>query len=354
VNFKNKTAFIFITAFCLLYQGCLKDNEVESPEFSFNQAEEILHYLENSGDFINSANCPAVIDADELYNNLDNYFIIDIRPAEEFNNGHVKGSLNIPHGDLFKALDTLDYQKYPKVVIISLNGQASAYYTSLLRIAGYDNIYSLYYGLAAWNMDFSAEWLQSLYTMEQIDEFTTDDYDKNEVTSLPEVHYNSKLSIEGKIKERAETLSKIEYSENPEIQSDNFVSIGITPFINRLHNQNDYLVCLTINDGYMYILGPREVFMHLKAAVHYMPPAYSDFRSTGSLQTIPKNRKTIIYSYDGVLSAFFTAYLNFLGYDTASLLYGLNAFSYDFLAVIPTLNKYYFNSSLIRSYPYVK
>lgn len=338
----------------MVLQGCLKDNEVEGPEFSFNKSEEIIHYLESQGDFINSIYCPATIDADELYNNINNYLIVDIRSSDKYMAGHIENSINISHQDLFNVLDSAKYSNYEKVIIVSLNGQASAYYTSLLRIAGYSNTYSLYYGLACWNPDFSNEWLKAIYSMDQNHEFAIEDFEKNQFASLPEVKYDNTMTIREKIKDRAIALSKLEFSENNENVTENFISIGRKPFMNRFRNNiNDYLVCLTSRAGYVYSLGPGATFKHLVGAVHYMPPAYSDFTSSKFLQTVPKNRKTVIYSYDGVLSAFFTAYLNFLGYDTASYLYGLNAISHDYLNSIPPLKEYYFNTSLIRSYPYI-
>ena len=68
--------------------------------FALNESEILLAYLEESGNIINSASVPALINADYLYDVLDspNIKIIDLRLPEEFATGYIKNSINIvPH-----------------------------------------------------------------------------------------------------------------------------------------------------------------------------------------------------------------------------------------------------------------
>ena len=53
-------------------------------------------------------------------------------------------------------LKTVMLTYYPKIVIISESGQSAAYYTALLRLGGFNNIYSMEYGMAVWHQDFAS------------------------------------------------------------------------------------------------------------------------------------------------------------------------------------------------------
>ena len=51
------------------------------------------------------------ISGNELENNLEEYFIIDVRTREEYDNGHVPGSINIPYDEILENLDKIDTDK---------------------------------------------------------------------------------------------------------------------------------------------------------------------------------------------------------------------------------------------------
>ena len=63
--------------------------------------------------------------------------------------------LNVQPKDLFEFLRNRDLNIYPKIIIISESGQSAAYYTALLRLGGYSNVYSMEYGMAVWHQDFA-------------------------------------------------------------------------------------------------------------------------------------------------------------------------------------------------------
>ena len=46
--------------------------------------------------------------------------------------------------------------RYDKIVMVCDKGQVSSYTTMLLRLMGYGNVYSMRWGMSAWNPDLAA------------------------------------------------------------------------------------------------------------------------------------------------------------------------------------------------------
>ncbi len=104
---------------------------------------------------------PALVDAEEVNANLNSYLIIDVRENIDFINGHIEGALNVASDSLYSFIESMITQNYQKIILVSKNGHASAYYTCLLRLSGINNVYTLNFGMASWHLDFAAEWLNA-------------------------------------------------------------------------------------------------------------------------------------------------------------------------------------------------
>jgi len=58
----------------------------------------------------------------------------------------------------------------------------------------------------------------------------------------------------------------------------------------------------------------------------------ADLKSNAKLKYLPADKTIVMYCYTGQTFAQVTAYLQLLGYDVKSLLYGVNGFAYNALA----------------------
>ena len=67
---------------------------------------------------------------------LENPELIDVREVEEFEEGHVKGSVNMPLSNFEETVDSLDKNK--KYYIICRSGQRSHAAAKLMSDQGYD------------------------------------------------------------------------------------------------------------------------------------------------------------------------------------------------------------------------
>jgi rhodanese-related sulfurtransferase len=338
----TNTLKIFFLGVALVFQSCLNDNAVPVEDIVLDETAEILRYLESIGDFPNTELAPALVTATELFNTSSQYFILDIRTPQEFSSGHIDLAVNISSAKLYDIVDSLN-MNYPnkKIAVVSKNGQASSYFVCLLRLAGFNNVYSLNYGMASWNMFFADEWFSALNDVDQT--FINIEFPKKPFTHLPKLELPSSLKT---IQEK--TIYRIK-----EIIGKDFIN-GISyskKFSTSIANTH-FLVCY----GQPRLYGaPRDLGSrgHPENAVWYRDAYLFEFRSVNSLQTLPNDQPILIYSGDGQLSACLAAYLNVLGYDVKTLLFGANQLFYWRLNADPQLAEYVFSTADVMNYPYV-
>lgn len=330
----KKINYIIIYIFLSL-PGCLKDNINEPVNAELDSSARLLHYLEEQGDYINSPEAPSLINADEVYSNLSNYLIIDVRTKEEFINGHIETAKNVSNTELLNYLLANDPVSYLKIVIVSANGQASAYYSCLLRLYGFNNVYSMNFGMAYWNIDFSDEWMQKIGNSENIPDYNNDNYPKGSFTKLPEVFEQSGKPVSELAKERIAFLIARGFVD----KMDNINESNIS--------QEMYFICYGSFD--LYRDPVKDGFGHPPGAVLYQE--YVDLKSVNYLQTIPNDKNILVYDYSGQLSAEVVAYLRLLGYNANSFLFGGCQLIYS--RMVAYMNSFAFIPSRINSFPYI-
>lgn len=80
----------------------------------------------------------------------DGAFILDVRSIDEFRSGHLTGAKNISVADLPTKLDSLEAHKEGPTIVYCESGMRSARACSLLRKAGFKQLYNLSGGISAW------------------------------------------------------------------------------------------------------------------------------------------------------------------------------------------------------------
>lgn len=329
-----KSKIFYIIFFGILFVGCLNDEENLVNETQMLQLNGlILREAEERGDFINSSRTalfPNFVTARQLHTNLNGYKIIDVRNSFEYANGHIQNSVNVTNTELFEYVRT-QTSLLNKFVIVSNSGQAASYYTALFRIHGFENVYTLLFGMASWNKDFTNEIMDYI---EEIDTLGTDNNINNPVINynLPDINSSSGSSPAEIFTNRIISLFNEGFDEEPlEVNPEYFhSSINTINFPELFENFEEYFV-ICYGTSSLYVQ-PRGWMAHPYGAVNYYPFApNSDINSGNKLQKIPNNRKIGIYSYSGHLSAMLTAYLRLLGYDAKSILFGGISRRYDIL-----------------------
>lgn len=295
--------FLFITTALLSgFKSTAQDN-LDTPKSEFGL---LVQYLEENGNFINTES-PALVFADEIKDNLNNkkYLVIDIRSEGWFAYGHIKNAVNVAAPELLNYFETkITPSNFDKIAIVCYSGQSAAYYASLLRMTGYNNVFSLKWGISSWATEFAENvWIKN----------STNKYaDKPETTinTMPIVGdvpilKTSKTEAKEILKERIKGAFAKPYSE--------FIVKADSVF----KNPSDFYI---VN----YVDEDKYNFGHIEGSVRYEPKA--SLSSTTSLYTLPANKKVLVNCNSGQSSAYVVAYLHVLGYDVSNLAYGSNSF----------------------------
>ncbi len=342
--------FLFLGSFLLLASSCtnnsskkeaslIEEARTESPQTEVvpdPETQLLLDYLEDQGDYVNSREFPSMIKANTLFESLgQGTLVIDIRNKEDFKKGHIKDAVNVTFSDLPDYFENeIKAFQYEKIVLACPHGQSSSYATSLLRLMGYGNVYSLRWGMSVWNKDINAihPWATKL----------SDTYRDNLETKENPAPAPSAFPGPGSGGDSGERIlnQKIRdiFQEGVKVAKINVEEV--------LADSSDFFI---IN----YERKDKYESGHLPGAVRYKPGGTLGIVS--EMATIPPDKKIAVYCGTGHNSAFVAAYLRLFGYDAKSIIAGNNSFMHDkMLEEENSLSWQPFTEEMIFDYPYEK
>lgn len=315
----------------MVYNDAGDDSEIKTDYINVtdqSESEILLEYLESpsgGGNYANTA-MPAIVKADGVKTLMatGDVYIIDVRTPDFFADGHIQGAVNVAASDVLSHLDGMDVSVYDKVAIVCYSGQTSGWVTNLARISGYDNVYSMKWGMSSWNADFDV-WsnrTSNMYTTQ----FKTQDFPKGPEGDLPILNTGQS---EG---------SEILEARVDVVLTEGFGAVSISAAE----------VYVNLNDYYIVNLWPESHYLdpgHIEGAMQYTPKESMSLDTY--LETLPTDKTIVVYCYTGQTSANLASYLRVIGYDAKSLMFGANVMIYDELPA----GKW--SSSQIKGYDYV-
>ena len=265
---------------------------------------EITHkFLKATGEFVVTERMP-LIHAEEVYENLDNYLVIDLRSHDEYVAGHINGALNSSIGGIISFMKkNVAANAYKKIVLVCHSGQSASFTAGILRTIGYNNIAVMKWGMGAWSTDFTNKWGPNI-SNKYANKLETKSNPKHKEGKLPVIKSEEKLASKILI-ERANSVLKKGWKDAT-IKVDEVVA-----------NPDKYYI---IN----YWPKARYDFGHLKGAVQYSP--HHDFRLDAKVNTLPTDKTIVVYCYTGQYATYTVAYLRILGYDAKTIVFGANGF----------------------------
>lgn len=280
----------------------------DNSEDPINEAQVLAEYLESAdgGNYANTA-MPAIVAADGVKTLMatNAVYIMDIRSAADYATGHIEGAVNVATADVISHLGSINAASYEKVAIVCYTGQTAAWATCLARISGYDNVFSMKWGMSSWNADFDKWSPNALNTYAT--QFKTEDYPKGEAGNLPSLN-------SGKT-EGAEILA----ARVDDVLAEGFNAAAIAANEVYANLGNYYIVNYWPAD--QYATG------HIEGAMQYTPK--ESISLSADLKTLPTDKTIVVYCYTGQTSANLAAYLRVLGYDAKSLKFGTNTMIYN-------------------------
>ncbi len=324
---KFKFWMLAILAIGVVFTSCNSDDPV-------NESLVLAEYLESADspamkDYVNT-DMPSLITATDVnsMNLTGQIYIIDIRSAADFAAGHIANAVNVPFADLLTHVEGLNMADYEKVAVVCYSGQTAAYGTSLLRLLGYDKVYSMKFGMCSWNSNFSGGWNSNISNT-YATQFTSDVTAKNAAGDMPTLE-TGKTTGQEILEARVATL----------------LSEGFDP-----GKVSNAVVFGNLENYYIVNYWPEAQYLdpgHIPGAVQYTPK--ESMMVDVDLTTLPTDQPIVVYCYTGQTSAFLTAYLRLLGYDAKSLLYGANGMIYD---VMGEAGMTVWNDAAIMEYDFV-
>src|SRR4030042_3661252 len=82
-----------------------------------------------------------------LYPNL---VILDVRTREEFDEGHIRLALLIPHSELEERIDELAEHKNHEIIVYCFCGMRSTIASRILDAHGFTKVYNMIEGINGW------------------------------------------------------------------------------------------------------------------------------------------------------------------------------------------------------------
>jgi len=302
---KRTSVLLLIALFLGACNNGSKQNKIVLDKSTIkSESQALLNFFESNGDFINSRAVPTLIEPENVFENLDKYLVIDLRSNSDYVNGHIDNAINIPAKELLNYLEkTESAAAYEKVVLVSYSSQTASYSTSILRLLGYGNIYSMKWGMSSWNKLTAGDWSKNISNKYAF-KLEKKENAKPQKRNLPELK-TGKNSVEKILYAQADTLLKLGL-KRAKIKVDNVWA----------HPENYFI--MNYWPKAIYDLG------HIPGALQYTPK--KSLSSKAYLLTLPTDKPIVIYDYTGQHASFVTAYLRMLGYDAKILLYGANSF----------------------------
>jgi len=245
------------------------------------------------------------ITADVLHDNMDKYYVVDVRSKEDFEKGHIPGATWVDPKTFFTQDNLNMLPKDKPIVVYCYTGQTASQVVAVLRMMGYD-AYNLLFGFGSWTMnaDAGSKWFDE----------TKSGYDyPTESGQVAEaaVVYDLPTPLADTIQAAADAYF-----------SGGTKNIKADALYDNL-NDGD-----TSNDPFILSVRSAEDFEkgHIPGAINIAP---GELFIQTNLQRLPPDKQIVVYCYTGQTASQVTSALRLLGYDAYNLKFGMQAWTMD-------------------------
>ncbi len=270
-----------------------------------------LAMAEAGADYLNdSADCPGVLAATALNDNLSDYTVIDIRAQGDYDAGHIPGAYHSSLGTVLTDIGTTIPTDLP-FVIACYSGQSAGHVKIAMEMMGYEDTQSLLFGMCSWNAATSGSW-------------NGDNGNVNNTLTNPEtVNNNADMTSHSYPVLTGDAASIVATRASAMLAA----GFKATSYNAIKDNLDEYFVINYFGEADYSGTGMSGVPGHIPGAYQFTP--YSSLGVEDMLHNLPTDKQIVVYCWTGQHSSQVTAYLNMLGYDAVSLAFGSNNLFHD-------------------------
>jgi rhodanese-related sulfurtransferase len=303
---KKRVLILFVAVIIPLFTmiSCREYEEASYDEYAI-----LTEYMKTTGkDFANIVDATWVkagsaINVNVTDYSVPDYYVMDIRAAADYDNGHIKGAVNVPLANILTAAPNAGTKP---ILVVCYTGQTAARAVCFLRLSGY-TAHVLKWGMAGWHAAFQAKWTSNVAQLNNanwvttgapatVSQFTTPVLNTGKTTGAEIL----KARIEFALSNTNWTVSKTDVLANP-----------TNYFINNKWGQADW-----------------DTYGHITSA--YRIDVADGLTIDGLNKFNPAAPTLVTYCYTGQTSSITSAWLNVVGFDNAkSLSFGANGIIYD-------------------------
>lgn len=230
---------------------------------------------------------------------IGDYFIIDIRSQEDYDNGHIEGAVNSTLGAI---LTTAEAATKP-ILVACYTGQTAGHAVVALRLSGYSDAQVLKWGMSSWRDDLAGKWESNV--------------------GDAAIGHASWIVPPGAITDPAEFADPViesSFTEGADILAervDELLANGFSGIANGdvLGNPTEYFI-----NNY-WLAEDVVTYGNITGAYRLSPFTLAD----GTYKNLDPSKTIVNYCWTGQTSSMLTAYFYVIGYDAKSLLFGVNS-----------------------------
>ncbi len=296
--------YIFYTLFLALvasisFTGCKYDDQCDCSEDGQDSYEVLTTYLKSIDmdidHVLTNADGQKFVMAAPADGDLSSKYIMDIRSAADFAAAHIEGAHNVAFADILTSAASAD----KPILMVCYTGQTACYATSLLRLYGYEDTQALKWGMSGWNSQFD-KWTPNCKELTDANNWTAS---VSSPGSFDAPDWSGSATDGASLlQERVEAVVAAGFKT---AKGSDVLGSTSSYYVNNFFSEAHY-----------------EGFGHVNGAVRVSPLLIDD------CSNLDPDSKVVTYCYTGQTSAVITAYLNVLGFDAYSLLFGINGMSH--------------------------
>ena len=306
-KFANYLMIILVVP-ALVLSSCKKTDDTEDPPVEKGSYADLKAYMVADGldltdVLIDGWVKPASAVVDTNTYTIPGWYVMDIRSAGDFADGHIDGAVNV---ELANVITEAANAGGLPILIVCKTGQTAGHAVMALRLSGYPDAAVLKFGMAGWNPQFEGPWEGSIGNSSEDNpsEWSTDAAPALESFTAPEWETTA-------TEDAAILAERVELMLTNGFKSMASDDIWGDQSAYQIHN-------FWTNDDYVD-------YGHFSTAYQLKPISLQG----DEVSAIDSEGTTLIYCFTGQTSSMVTAWLNVLGYDAKSILFGVNRINYD-------------------------